>query len=101
MQPSSEPPRRLPFQPQPSPDRIDAITIPSNTLLFRPEGVQVGVVQNGVANLAPIVIGRDFGAEVEVLSGLKRTDAIIENPADSLINGTAVRVSELVKSSEE
>jgi hypothetical protein len=61
----------------------------------------VGVVQNGVANLVPIMIGRDFGAEVEVVSGLKPTDPIIENPADSLISGTAVRISERVKSSEE
>jgi RND family efflux transporter MFP subunit len=83
------------------PGRIDAVTIPSNALLFRAEGVQVGMVQNGVANLVPIIIGRDFGSEVEVVSGLKRTDAIIENPADSLINGTAVRISEQVKSSEE
>jgi multidrug efflux pump subunit AcrA (membrane-fusion protein) len=76
------------------PGRINAVTIPSNTLLFRPAGIQVGLVQNGVANLVKISIGRDFGAEVEVVSGLEPTDAIIENPADSLISGTAVRVTE-------
>jgi RND family efflux transporter MFP subunit len=75
------------------PGRIDALTIPSNTLLFRPDGVQVGVVQNGVVKMVSITIGRDFGAEVEVLSGVKPVDAIIENPADSLINGAAVRIS--------
>jgi RND family efflux transporter MFP subunit len=83
------------------PGRINAVTIPSNALLFRPAGVHVGLVQNGVANLVPVVIGRDFGAQVEVVSGLKPTDAIIENPADSLISGTAVRVSEEGKTSEE
>jgi RND family efflux transporter MFP subunit len=83
------------------PGRVNAVTIPSNTLLFRPAGVQVGLVQNGIANLVPVVIGRDFGAEVEVVSGLKPTDAIIENPADSLINGTEVRVAEQGKTSEE
>jgi len=76
------------------PGRIDAITIPANTLLFRADGVRVGVTRNGVANLVPITIGRDFGAEVEVVSGLKSTDAIIENPADSLISGAAVRISD-------
>jgi RND family efflux transporter MFP subunit len=83
------------------PGRVNAFTIPSNTLLFRSAGIQVGLVQNGIANLVPITIGRDFGAQVEVVSGLKPTDAIIENPADSLISGTAVRVSQQVKSSEE
>ena len=76
------------------PGRIEAVTIPANTLLFRAEGVRVGLVQNGQARLVPVTIGRDFGSEVEVLSGLKRTDAIIENPADSLVNGAAVRVVE-------
>ena len=75
------------------PGRIDAMTIPANTLLFRADGVRVGVVQNGMVNLVPITIGRDFGSEVEVLSGLKPADSIIENPADSLISGAAVRIS--------
>jgi len=79
------------------PGRIDAITIPANALLFRADGVRVGVAQNGVANLVPIAIGRDFGAEVEVVSGLKPTDAVIENPADSLISGAAVRISDRVE----
>lgn len=79
------------------PGRIDAITIPANALLFRADGVRVGVAKNGVANLVPITIGRDFGAEVEVVSGLKPTDAVIENPADSLISGAAVRISDRVE----
>jgi RND family efflux transporter MFP subunit len=74
------------------PGRIDAMTIPTNALLFRADGVRVGVAQNGVANLVPITIGRDFGSEVEVLSGLKPADAIILNPADSLISGAIVRI---------
>ena len=76
------------------PGQIDAMTIPTNALLFRADGVRVGVAQNGVANLVPITIGRDFGSEVEVLSGLKPADAIILNPADSLISGAIVRISD-------
>ncbi|MBO0862315.1 MAG: efflux RND transporter periplasmic adaptor subunit [Chloracidobacterium sp.] len=76
------------------PGRIDAMTIPTSALLFRADGVRIGVAQNGVANLIPITIGRDFGAEVEVLSGLKPTDSIILNPADSLISGAIVRISD-------
>jgi RND family efflux transporter MFP subunit len=74
------------------PGRTHAVTIPSNTLLFRSAGLQVGVVRNDRAELVPITIGRDYGATVEVVSGLKSTDAVIINPSDSLISGESVRI---------
>lgn len=75
------------------PGRKETVTIPANTLLFRSEGLRVGVVRNGKAELVPITIGRDYGDKVEVLSGLSHTDQIIVNPSDSLVSGTAVRVN--------
>ena len=74
------------------PGRSHAVTIPSNTLIFRSAGLQVGVVRNGRAQLVPITIGRDYGATVEVVSGLTPADAVIVNPSDSLISGQPVRV---------
>jgi len=68
------------------------LEIPATTLLFRAQGLQVGVVRDGRAQLVPISIGRDFGETVEVASGLQRTDAVILSPSDSLIDGTPVRV---------
>jgi RND family efflux transporter MFP subunit len=70
-----------------------SVTVPSNTLLFRAEGLRVGVVRNGRAELVPITIGRDFGATVEVVAGLRPTDQVIANPSDSLASGTQVQVS--------
>jgi RND family efflux transporter MFP subunit len=75
------------------PGRKETVTIPANTLLFRSEGLRVGVVRSGKAELVPITIGRDYGDRVEVLSGLNHTDQVIVNPSDSLISGTAVRLS--------
>jgi RND family efflux transporter MFP subunit len=69
-----------------------AVTIPSNTLLFRSEGLRVGVVRGDRVELVPITIGRDYGATVEVVSGLTPSDAVIINPSDSLISGQAVRI---------
>jgi multidrug efflux pump subunit AcrA (membrane-fusion protein) len=69
-----------------------AVTIPSNTLLFRAEGLRAGVVRNGHAQLVPIIIGHDYGSSVEVLSGLHPSDAVILDPADSLENGQAVEI---------
>jgi RND family efflux transporter MFP subunit len=72
--------------------RSQSLTIPANTLLFRSEGLRVGVVRNGRAELVPITIGRDFGAVVEVVAGLQPTDRVIVNPSDSLTSGTPVEV---------
>jgi RND family efflux transporter MFP subunit len=69
-----------------------SLTIPANTLLFRSEGLRVGVVRNGRAELVPVTIGRDFGAIVEVVAGLQPTDRVIVNPSDSLTSGTPVEV---------
>jgi multidrug efflux pump subunit AcrA (membrane-fusion protein) len=41
----------------------------------------------------PIVIGKDYGTEVEVVSGLQETDSVIVNPPDSLATGTLVRLA--------
>lgn len=71
----------------------ESLTVPSNTLLFRAEGLRVGVVRNNRAELRPITIGRDFGDTVEVVSGLKLGDSVILNPSDSLIDGTLVQVT--------
>jgi RND family efflux transporter MFP subunit len=71
-----------------------ALLLPSNALLFRSEGPQVGVVdESGRVELHTIKLGRDFGQEVEVLTGLKPEDHIILNPSDSLTSGVSVKVS--------
>jgi RND family efflux transporter MFP subunit len=75
------------------PQSVNSVTIPANTLLFRSEGLRVGVVRNGRAELVPITIGRDYGNSVEIISGLQPTDAVIVNPSDSLISGTTVQVN--------
>ena len=67
--------------------------IPSNTLLFRSEGLRVGVVRNGHAQLIPITIGVDYGDTVQVTSGLTPADQVIVSPSDSLISGTPVRIT--------
>jgi RND family efflux transporter MFP subunit len=74
------------------PNQGRSVTIPSNTLLFRSQGLQVGVVRNGHSQLIPITIGVDYGATVEVTSGLTPQDQVIINPSDSLISGTPVRI---------
>ena len=75
------------------PTQTRSVTIPANTLLFRSEGLRVGVVRDGRAQLIPITIGVDYGGTVQVTSGLKLTDQVIVNPSDSLISGAPVRIA--------
>jgi RND family efflux transporter MFP subunit len=77
------------------PASASALTVPANTLLFRAEGLRVGVVKDGKTKLIPITVGRDFGTKVEVLSGVQAEDAVILDPSDSLIDGLSVRVREV------
>ncbi len=74
------------------PEPASSVTIPSNTLLFRAQGLQVGVVRNGRAELASIKIGRDYGNVVEVVSGLGLEDSVILDPSDSLTSGIPVKI---------
>lgn len=75
------------------PDQTRSVVVSSNTLIFRKEGLQVGLVRDGKAVLVPVKIGHDFGNTVEIISGLQPTDAVIVDPSDSLVDGMPVRVS--------
>jgi RND family efflux transporter MFP subunit len=75
------------------PATAGSVTIPSNTLLFRSEGLRVGVVRDGHAKLTPITIGHDYGSSVEVTSGLRPEDNVIVDPSDSLADGETVQIA--------
>jgi RND family efflux transporter MFP subunit len=68
----------------------NSVTVPSNTLLFRAEGLRVGVVRDGRVQLVPVTIGQDFGNAVEITSGLRPADEVILDPSDSLATGMQV-----------
>jgi RND family efflux transporter MFP subunit len=74
------------------PMEIRSVTIPSSCLLFRREGLQVGVVRDGKTQLIPVKIGRDYGSTVEIVSGLTPSDSVILVPEDSIISGSPVNV---------
>lgn len=77
------------------PERIENLTLPANTLLFRSEGLRVGVVRDGRVVLVPITITHDAGEIVEIApsSLIKPTDEVILDPSDSIVEGQQVHVS--------
>jgi RND family efflux transporter MFP subunit len=73
-------------------------TLPANTVLFRAEGSQIGVVKaGGRVELRTIKLGRDFGRTLEILTGVDWNDRVIVNPSDSLKNGATVSFTEAKK----
>ena len=84
------------------PAQEGSIRLPVNTLIFRSDGLQTAVVDaNGIAQLKTIKLGRDFGKEVEVLSGITAGDSIIINPSDSLTSGQKVKILEPEKTDDK
>jgi RND family efflux transporter MFP subunit len=70
------------------------LLLPDNTLIFRGKSQQVGVVDaKGVVQLRDVKVGRDFGVQSEILSGVTESDKVIVNPSDSLTTGTTVRIA--------
>jgi RND family efflux transporter MFP subunit len=71
-----------------------ALLVPTNVLLFRPDGPRVAIVDAaGHVRLSAVKLGTDFGKSVAVMSGLHADDRIILNPADSLADGDIVILS--------
>jgi len=74
------------------PGQTSTFLVPVSTLIFRAQGLQVGVVKNGSAVLTPVTPGHDFGEVIEIVSGLNADESIIDNPPDSLVSGQKVQV---------
>lgn len=66
--------------------------VPVSTLVFRSQGLQVAVVRDGSAVLTPVTPGRDFGDQIEIVSGLKGDESVVVTPPDSIVSGQKVQV---------
>jgi hypothetical protein len=72
----------------------NVLMVPSNVILFRPEGTRIAVVdESGHVKLHPVVIGHDLGNAVEIVNGISSADKLVVNPADSLADNDAVTLA--------
>jgi RND family efflux transporter MFP subunit len=74
------------------PRRTPSVSIPSDALIFNAAGLQVAVVENGVAHIRKLVVARDLGTSVEVSNGVEQGDLVIRNPPVQLVEGSRVQV---------
>ncbi|HVC95865.1 MAG TPA: efflux RND transporter periplasmic adaptor subunit [Pirellulales bacterium] len=70
-------------------------TIPTNTLSMRVEGPHVAVVsEQSQIELKHVSLGRDLGARVVVLDGIRGNERLVVNPGDDLTSGVRVEVGQ-------
>ena len=74
------------------PTQASTFLVPVNTLLFRTEGLRVGIVKDGKVVLTAVTPGHDFGDQIEIVSGVKADDRVIINPPDSIVSGQEVQI---------
>jgi RND family efflux transporter MFP subunit len=74
------------------PTQASTLLLPVNTLIFRSQGLRVGVVKDGKVELAAVTPGRDSGNQIEIVSGIKPDDQVIINPPDSIVSGQRVQI---------
>jgi RND family efflux transporter MFP subunit len=75
------------------PGQASTYIVPVDTLLFRKEGLNVAIVENGKAKLVPVVAGHDFGTSIEIVSGLQGNESVISSPPDSIVTGETVQIA--------
>jgi RND family efflux transporter MFP subunit len=75
------------------PQQARLYSLPSNALIFRAQGMQVGIVRDGKVHLRRVTIGKDNGATVEIASGVSADDQVILDPSDSLTEGQPVKLA--------
>jgi RND family efflux transporter MFP subunit len=74
------------------PRQSPALIVPASAIIFNQNGMQVAVVEEGVAHLRKIGITTDYGSEVEVSNGVKDGDKVIVQPPVNLADGDKVQV---------
>ena len=77
----------------PLPVGTDSLRVPSSALLFRGDGLHLAIVDaDNKVHLNTVTVGRDFGEQMEILTGIADQNRVIVNPPDSLLDGATVRI---------
>jgi multidrug efflux pump subunit AcrA (membrane-fusion protein) len=72
------------------PRKTPSVLVPAAAVIFNSGGSEVAVIEDGIAHMRKISIGRDFGKEVEVRDGTKAGDRVILNAPIDLVEGSKV-----------
>jgi multidrug efflux pump subunit AcrA (membrane-fusion protein) len=68
------------------------VIVPADSLITRAQGTAVAIVRDNIVHLQPVVVGRDYGAVTEIVSGINEGDLVALTPSDMAREGTKVQV---------
>jgi RND family efflux transporter MFP subunit len=74
------------------PRKTPSLIVQAGAIVFNSSGLNVWVVEDGVAHIHPVTVSRDFGTTVEVSAGVKDGDQVIINPPVDLTDGHKVKL---------
>ncbi|MGC4033143.1 MAG: efflux RND transporter periplasmic adaptor subunit [Tepidisphaeraceae bacterium] len=74
------------------------LVIPSSALVFGPDGMRVALVDaDNKVRYRNVSLGADLGTEVEITKGVEKSDRVISNPSERLIEGLEVQIASTQK----
>ena len=74
------------------PRETPSLIVAAGAIVFNSAGLNVWVVEDGVAHIRPVTVARDLGATVDVSAGVKDGDQVILNPPVDLTDGHKVKI---------
>ncbi|PYT15780.1 MAG: efflux RND transporter periplasmic adaptor subunit [Acidobacteria bacterium] len=80
------------------PHKVNVLMLPADGLVLKSDGPQAAVVgPDRKVHFQKLTLGRDYGAEIEVHSGLADGDRVVLNPTDAIREGVIVEPKERAK----
>ena len=68
------------------------LIVPGDSIVVRANGAQAALLAaSSKVHFQPVTVGRDFGTDTEILSGLNDGDVVIVNPSDDVREGARVK----------
>jgi membrane fusion protein, multidrug efflux system len=72
--------------------------VPASAVMFDGAGTRIGVVDaDGTLHFRPVILGRDFGDEIEISSGINGEESVVKTPSAALSDGQKVEAVPLPK----
>jgi RND family efflux transporter MFP subunit len=71
------------------------LRVPASALIFRSRGAELATVTaDRKILMKPVTIGRNFGNDIEIVSGITTRDRVVSTPLDTIEDGETVQIAE-------
>ena len=76
------------------------VVIPGDAIAIRNDRPTLAIIRDGTVHLTPVTLGRDYGSETEITTGLRPGDLIATTFTDDIIEGAKVKIQEDKKAAQ-